>query len=491
MPGTWSRDALINVLLIALACGLLAALAGMVLYYSDLILPGVSTLGIDLGGKTRGRAATLLEEAWQSYTLTLRVEDTSWTATARSLGLGLDAQATAAQAYRQSRVFRPGRGPVVISPVLHIDIPTVQAALNRLAAEVYLAPQDAGVRIVNGRLETIPARPGRELNVEATTNWLIQSAHQTVSRRVFDLTTRTLPPAVSNIDPLIERGNAWLTRTLLIQAYDPIADETWSWPAEPPTWIVWMTLKADPSAPTGITWTLDAAQVTAFVQAQAGVLGETRYLKAEEVVDQVQQAIQNESWRARLRVYHTPRTHMVQFGETISSIARQYGMPYPWVQQANPGVQTLTPGQKLLIPSPDSLLPLPIVEGKRIVVSLARQVMWAYENGIVKWVWPVSTGIPSSPTSPGVFQIQSHEENAYAASWNLWMPYFMGIYRPVPTADFMNGFHGFPTRDGATLLWTGNLGTPVTYGCILLETGNAAALYQWAQDGVIVEIKEE
>jgi lipoprotein-anchoring transpeptidase ErfK/SrfK len=87
-----------------------------------------------------------------------------------------------------------------------------------------------------------------------------------------------------------------------------------------------------------------------------------------------------------------------------------------------------------------------------------------------------------------VFQVQSHEGNAYAASWDLWMPYFLGIYRPVPTSDFMNGFHGFPTRDGTNLLWTGNLGHPVTYGCILLSTQNAAALYEWAEEGVVVEI---
>ena len=69
------------------------------------------------------------------------------------------------------------------------------------------------------------------------------------------------------------------------------------------------------------------------------------------------------------------------------------------------------------------------------------------------------------------------------------MPYFMGIYQPVPTADFMNGFHGFPTRDGYTLLWTGDLGRPVTYGCVLVSTENAEQLFGWAEQGVIVEIQ--
>jgi lipoprotein-anchoring transpeptidase ErfK/SrfK len=165
-------------------------------------------------------------------------------------------------------------------------------------------------------------------------------------------------------------------------------------------------------------------------------------------------------------------------------------MPYPWIQQANPGVSDgLFVGQTLTIPSPDELLPLPVVANKRIVVSISQQRMWAYENGTLVWDWPTSTGIDESPTSPGVFQIQTHETNAYAGNWNLWMPYFMGIYRPVPTSDFMNGFHGFPTRDGQNLLWTSSLGHQVTYGCLLVSTDNARLLYDWAEAGVVVEIQ--
>jgi lipoprotein-anchoring transpeptidase ErfK/SrfK len=146
-------------------------------------------------------------------------------------------------------------------------------------------------------------------------------------------------------------------------------------------------------------------------------------------------------------------------------------------------------GQTITIPSPDELLPLPIVENKRVVVSISDQRMWAYENGALKWEWPVSTGIDSSPTAPGIFQVQSHEPNAYASSWDLWMPNFMGIYRPVPSSDFMNGFHGFPTRNGANLLWTNSLGHKVTYGCILLSNDNAPRLYDWAEEGVVVEVQ--
>jgi lipoprotein-anchoring transpeptidase ErfK/SrfK len=165
------------------------------------------------------------------------------------------------------------------------------------------------------------------------------------------------------------------------------------------------------------------------------------------------------------------------------------GLPYPWIQQANPGVTELSIGQNITIPSPDDLLPFPVVPHKRIIVSISQQTTQVFENGELKWEWLTSTGIAASPTAPGIFQVQTHVDNAYAANWNLWMPNFMGIYRPVPTSDFMNGFHGFPTRDGSNLLWTNNLGGPVTYGCILLSNENAQALYNWAEEGVVVEIR--
>jgi lipoprotein-anchoring transpeptidase ErfK/SrfK len=134
------------------------------------------------------------------------------------------------------------------------------------------------------------------------------------------------------------------------------------------------------------------------------------------------------------------------------------------------------------------MLPLPIVWDKRIVVSMSEQRVRVYESGALKWDWIASTGIDSSPTWTGVYQILSHEPNAYAGNWNLWMPNFLGVYRPVPDADFTNGFHGFPTRGSSQLLWTNSLGTRVTYGCILLSNENAQALYNWAEEGVVVEI---
>jgi lipoprotein-anchoring transpeptidase ErfK/SrfK len=99
----------------------------------------------------------------------------------------------------------------------------------------------------------------------------------------------------------------------------------------------------------------------------------------------------------------------------------------------------------------------------------------------------ISTGIDRSPTQPGIFQVQTHDPKAYASVWDLTMPNFLGIYEAWP--GFMNGIHGLPTLSNGRRLWGNILGRPASYGCIILDLKNAKWLYDWAEDGVVVEIE--
>lgn len=473
-----------------------AVVIAFLLYRSDLIMPGVQALGVKLGGKSRAEAATLLQQHWQRQTIILDADDTTWTVTPTMLGITLHAEATAQVAHRQGRSLATlqdalqAGGYVHISPVWSLDPNVAGANLQTLAPQLDVPPMNAGLRLVGGRAEATPSQAGRTLDVAATVAWLKQNASQAFVEGRLPLVMVPVPPVITDANAIVAQANQLLANPLSIQAYDPISDEALAWTVAPHVWGTWLSLGLDPADPTQLHWELSAEKVQAFVAEQATTLGPNRHLALDEAVAAAQGAITASSWHVPWRIYHHQRQHIVQSGDTLAKLARDYGIPYPWIQQANPGLgDTLYADQTLAIPSPDVLLPLPVVENKRIVVSLSEQKVWTYENGALKWEWPVSTGIPSSPTAPGVFQVQTHEPNAYASQWNLWMPHFMGIYRPVPTADVMNGFHGFPTRDGSRLLWTSDLGHPVTYGCILISTENAAALYGWAEEGVVVEVR--
>jgi lipoprotein-anchoring transpeptidase ErfK/SrfK len=471
---------------------------------SDQIFPGVSVFGVPVGGLTQAEATLALQDRWQRQTIDLvgvsrsASETTAvWTATPADLGMTLDTPTSVRQAYAIGRSWSSlvdlwQNGGTDLSPVWYFDVHVAEQYLNRRADELAVLPVEAGLRLITEgtntpRVEAIPAQAGEQLAVADTLAPLRANPAGVLLSGQLPLITVPLAPTVTDVgDEAVAQANAWLAQPLRVTAYDPIRDERLAWEIEPAQWSRWGTLAIDP-ATMALDWRLDETAVHQFFDEE--MVGNGRFFQPDELATAVAHALDNPPGHIHLRLFHRERQHIVQAGESFATIGRRYGIPYPWIQQANPGVDTLYPGQELTIPSPDQLLPLPVVENKRIVVNLSQQRVRVYENGALKWDWITSTGIDDSPTAPGIFQIQSHEPNAYAANWDLWMPYFLGVYRPVPTSQFMNGFHGFPTQGGSQILWTNSLGRRVTYGCILLSNENAIQLYEWAEPGVVVEIQ--
>lgn len=462
---------------------------GLTLAYSGRVFPQVTAAGIPVGGLTQAEAARTLSSAWG--TVLLRDGERAWSVDAATLGVTLDAEATAARALAHGR----GRGgrldgllrPANVAPVLIVDEAVARAGLASLAPQVAQAPVNAGVRLVAGRVEPTPAQEGRALDVEATLQRL--TADGALADGALALAMQPVAPEVVDAAPLVAAAQRLLSQPLDIRLYDPVTGDIVHWTLPPEQWGAWLAAVPDPGQPTGLALSLHEGALADYLRAQAAAaLDSSRYLQVEEVVAAVQAGLANGQPAADARVYHHDRQHTVQPGETLISIAWDYGVPYPWIQQANGGLSEVSAGQTITIPSPDTFLEFPVVPDKRIEVSISQQRVRVYEGGALLWDWPASTGIADSPTWPGIYQIISHVPNAYAANWNLYMPYFLGVYRPIPGADFTNGFHGFPTRGGSQLLWTNSLGHRVTYGCILISTRNAELLYNWAQEGVVVEI---
>ncbi|MCI0710746.1 MAG: peptidoglycan binding domain-containing protein [Chloroflexi bacterium] len=465
-----------------------------ILWASGSILPGVRAGGVDVGGKSVDEAAVAIETHWQQNGIILDDEGRQWSISPADLGIVIDSTATAQAANDYGRssgnIFSAIFGAKV-APVLNVNLEQTYAKLSELTVQIDLPARNAGVALVNGGVVPTPAENGRVLDIDATVQQLQANAGKILADGKLELVMVPIAPTVTDSTPMVNQAAQLLANPLTIQAYDPVEDESINWSLSPVEWSGWLTAVSDSSQPTGLALSLDTTLLRNFLNERDSELGASdRYLKVDEALADIQSAFSQNTTTSVVRVFHGPIHHTVLPGQTISSIAYDYGIPFPWIQQANPGIsESLSVGQTLTIPSKDEMIPLPVIPNKRIVVSISQQKMWAYENGGVKWEWPVSTGIASSPTWPGIFQIQSHDGTAYAGNWNLWMPSFMGVYRPVPTSEFMNGFHGFPSRNGSQLLWTSNLGSPVTYGCILLSSDNASQLYDWAEEGVVVEIQ--
>lgn len=178
----------------------------------------------------------------------------------------------------------------------------------------------------------------------------------------------------------------------------------------------------------------------------------------------------------------TPKTHTIQYGDTLNKIAQRYDIEMDTLQKLNAinDPHDITLGQTL------------IVEGtpldRKVIVDVSDQHLVAYEDGKPVNEFVVSTGRKGSETLLGDFYIQNHIDNAYGATWGIDMPYWMGFYW---TANgLQNGFHGQPVNSDGIRMWEGYVGTPISYGCIVMADDNAQWLYEWANVGTAVTIQQ-
>ncbi len=122
---------------------------------------------------------------------------------------------------------------------------------------------------------------------------------------------------------------------------------------------------------------------------------------------------------------------------------------------------------------------------KYILISISEQHLYAYEGDALVYSFTASTGM-NNATRAGTFSVLDKIPNAYGATWNIWMPNWLGIYW---AGSMENGIHALPILPNGAQLWAGFLGRPISYGCIVLGAYEAQLLYDWAELGTPVEIR--
>lgn len=186
--------------------------------------------------------------------------------------------------------------------------------------------------------------------------------------------------------------------------------------------------------------------------------------------------------------------YVVHSGDTLFNIALHYNLTVADLAAANSldDPSLIYAGQTLTIPSADpvsNLSPAPTVAaggGKDIVIDLSEQHLYAYEGNTLVYSFVVSTGEPGLETQPGSYSVLNKLPNAYASTWDLWMPNWLGIYW---AGNLQNGIHALPYYSNGWRLWEGYLGTPVSYGCVILGVNESQLLYDWAEVGTPVDIR--
>lgn len=466
--------------------------------YAGRIYPNVYVLHVDLGGLTPDEAAVRLREAFADYDaglLILTGGERRWSIPWAALGLELNVEATVGAAYSVGpddmtpwTLARIVFGRQQVAPILVADPQAARTALEQLATEVSTPPTDATLRLEGDRLVAVPGQPGQALDVEATLSNLLALGSAVGGQEQLALTFQLTPPRVVDAAPAQAQAEELLSRGLDLFSIDTLTDETFTWTMERETIVTWLRVEPTEDG-SGLVVRAAPEAIQTTVASLAVGLGEGRGFRLAEDAERVASALETGGGTVQLYLTHPERIYAVQSGDRLTTIAGQFGIPPGLIAEANPGVDLdwLHVGQELTIPSQDVVTPYTPVPGRLIVISIAEQRMRVYQDGGLLWDWPVSTGIASSPTYTGRFQVLSMEDMAYAGQWDLWMPHFIAVYRAG--ADVYNGIHALPILSSGQRLWEGALGSPASFGCIILGIEEAETLYNWAEIGVLVTIE--
>ena len=124
---------------------------------------------------------------------------------------------------------------------------------------------------------------------------------------------------------------------------------------------------------------------------------------------------------------------------------------------------------------------------KRIEVDVSEQRLTAWDGEKLVYSFVASTGLSETPTRFGRFSVISKIPMAYGSTWDMWFPHWLGIYW---AGGSENGIHALPILNTGQTLWSGYLGQRISYGCVVLDTWAAKQLYDWAEIGTEVIIRE-
>lgn len=180
----------------------------------------------------------------------------------------------------------------------------------------------------------------------------------------------------------------------------------------------------------------------------------------------------------------------MQSGEHLAQIARQYGVSWMAIAQANnlSDPNSIYAGQQLIIPAAGSMTDLGIIEapytplptitvGRQIVVDLSDQRIYAYDNGILARNVLVSTGLPGTPTVQGDYSIY----RKFFAQTMTGPGYYL------PDVPYVMYFYSGYAIHGT--YWHNNFGSPMSHGCVNLPTPEAEWFYNFTEVGTPVHVQ--
>jgi len=114
-------------------------------------------------------------------------------------------------------------------------------------------------------------------------------------------------------------------------------------------------------------------------------------------------------------------------------------------------------------------------DNKWIEVDIDQQMLYAHEGNLIVYNFPVSTGMPWTPTVTGEFRIWAKVRSQRMSGGSV----EAGNYYDLPNVPFVQYFYQGYGLHGA--YWHNDFGKPRSHGCVNLAINDAAKLFYWTE----------
>jgi len=134
-------------------------------------------------------------------------------------------------------------------------------------------------------------------------------------------------------------------------------------------------------------------------------------------------------------------------------------------------------------PLPSKINPDPVnPTGMLIEVSIKKQRLTAWKDGVVFMSGPISTGMPGYDTPTGHFHVIYKDAEAFSKKWGVVMPWALNFHGNY----FLHQVTHYP--NSTENIGVSKLGTRASHGCVREGIPSAERLFQWARVGTPVWI---
>jgi lipoprotein-anchoring transpeptidase ErfK/SrfK len=250
----WQRVAVVAGLAVVLLATMSVAATARVSASSGRILAGVKVGGVDVGGMTRDEAVAAVKATTEPKLrrgVLVVAGDRRWPVTPAGLGHGAGVEQAVDRALAGPELswysdfwHRLSNRPVShsVDIALASDDAKVSRFVRALAPKLAVAPTDASIKLVDGRIVKQQAKDGRVLDVEASTSALAKALAG--NARKVKLVTRAVDPKVTadklgkTIDVNLSTNRLTFYDGLKVRKVYPVATGQPSFPTPQGSWKV-------------------------------------------------------------------------------------------------------------------------------------------------------------------------------------------------------------------------------------------------------------